>query len=155
VQRKYILGLLLLGALFFVWSGGNRLLVAKALSPPRAPSRTVIKTAIHPAFQIATPHRSFFREIKLTFLPSVHACEPPQCNGMEDKSYCGNIDLFTGNVTHCPEGFCYCPGCSQTPGCVVYICMYTGRAHRICTERNGTNPCTSCRLDDTRTSCVE
>jgi hypothetical protein len=129
--------------LVFGWYAASAFMVAKAISPPDARSSTILRSAIHPRFQMATPHRNLFKEIKVMFFPSAQACSGT-CNGNEAKPKC--------YVPPCAnDGNCYqCPSCTLQGGCTTYVCTYVG--HRtLCVAGWNTSPCQLCELDHNAT----
>lgn len=136
---------LTVAVIFFMLMGyraASAYMVARAVTAPGAPLALVAKNAVHPRFEMATPHRNLFQEIKLSIVPPVEACGyGVNCTQEEAKANC----------TGCAPGYCHCPGCT-TSGCTVYMCAYTGK-QKICNFRFGTAPCTACEDDYSNSQC--
>lgn len=125
--------------LFIGYRGASAFMVAKAIAPPHASRASILRLAIHPSFQMATPHRNLLMEIRLDLIPSAQACGTPDCDGTEAKPDCGS----------CPQGFCFCPGCLAS-GCTPYYCAVTGNNRKLCqysVNNKTTDPCYTCETD--------
>jgi hypothetical protein len=99
--------------------------------------------AIYAPFQMATPHRSLLRALRLNLIPSAEACGTPNCDGTEAKPTCGDPN------NPCPQEYCYCPDC-QARGCTPYWCVYTGGLKKFCQASQNLkvgDQCFSCETD--------
>lgn len=145
LKRLVIVGGGSLVALLIGFRGGSAFMVAKAIAPPHASTASILSRVVRPPYQMATPHRNLFTEIKLNLIPTpAQASGLPNCDGTEAKPDC----------TGCPQGYCYCPGC-QISGCTPYYCTYTGSIKKYCVAATNTNPndvCYTCETDH-NTSC--
>jgi hypothetical protein len=150
-KKTLVLTCISLAVLVFSWFGASRFVVAQAIAPPNASTRTLLAMVLFPPkFAMVTPHRNLYTVIKTKIQPtSVLACGSLPCTGYESKSFCGQGDCYTP----CQGGFCYCPGCQQTPGCTVYCCKYTGQ-RRTCAETGGQGVCSSCADATTSSGCT-
>lgn len=121
----------------------NRLMVARAVSPPGADIREIVGTAVRPPYEIAAPHRTLFRELQLRLIPGAAAQTLEPCDCTETKSTCNN----------CPYGQCgECPDCWNGP-CVIWKCQATNNTKKKCIEKMSTDPqCSTCR-DDKNVNC--
>ena len=152
VRRVVISGISLL-ILWMVWHLSSRVMVVQAIAPPNASMRYFLAAIVHPPYQMATPHRTLLSSVKARMVPSVQAAcmtvFPPTCTGEESKPFCGEGDC----LTRCPNGNCYCPGCTISPGCTVYCCTYVGK-NPLCHGAFGKKPCQYCELDSSSTRCT-
>lgn len=142
-HKRVIFPLVTLVLIVMAWYAASAFMIAKAIAPPHSTFATIARTAMHPRFQMATPHRNLLKEIKFAIVPSVQACSPPNCTGYESQYSCGG----------CPIGYCYCPNCT-TSGCTVYVCQYTGAKNKICKTATGKTPCTACENDSSSNNCT-
>lgn len=138
--KKYGYPLLFLVSLVLLYKSTDRILVAKTVSRPGASFSYILKTSVHPKYQIATPHRSPYTHLKAALLPSVLACTT--CNYLLPKPAC---------YDNCPPQMgCQCPNCTASGGCTIYVCTQVTVAKVYCYFSNGTTPCTSCEYDRTK-----
>lgn len=135
---------LVLAAHFF----GRAVQKASAISPPHSTLAALVKVAFAShRYQIAVPHRSVFQEARFSLIPVASACEV-DCNGYAAQATCN---------PGCPQGACYCPNCSQSPGCTPYYCQPV-TYNSLCTiGSNPNNDCGTlprCELDSSTRHCV-
>lgn len=124
-------------ASFGVYAFADRLEVARAILPPRASKIQLLRYAIRPPFQIATPNTSLIRKVRISLVPGVQACTDPPCDGTKAVASCNN---------NC--GYCgHCPDCLKGP-CTIYTCT-TGASNQYCQSGWNTGSCTACELDST------
>lgn len=133
----------ILTALLAGYRVASAFFIAMAIAPPHSSPAAILRLAVHPRFQMATPHRNLLTKIKLELVPSAQACGSPSCDGTESKPTCYG----------CQAGFCYCPGCQMT-GCTVYSCVTTGSHRTLCQQAYNKDPnCNLCE-NDYNTGCT-
>ncbi len=140
MSKRLLLALLIVAAFFLGTNVANRLMVARAVSAPNADSAEVIRLAAMPQYEIAAPHRTLFKELRLQLIPGAAAQLLEDCDCTETKAMCN---------TSCPFGHCgECPDCWNGP-CVIYKCAATTNLKKKCVEKMSTTPAcaTSCRND--------
>jgi hypothetical protein len=149
MRLKILILLITVLVLFIGWHLATSFIIAKAIAPPNTPIQSILAVMLHPRYQMATPHRSLFKEARLTIVPSVNAqtCGPPACNGQEAKAFCGDSNC----ETLCTTNYCQCPGCTQS-GCTNYCCTATV-TNSLCTAAFGKTPCQTCENDSSTTKC--
>lgn len=136
IKRKLALGCLLAGVVILAWRFATKVMITEAVLSPHATRLQVLKTALHPPYQMAAPHRRLFDGSNFSVVPEAKACTGGDCTGYETKPDCNSA---------C-SGFCgHCPDCVNGP-CTVYLCAYTG-ALKSCSPAYNTAPCTTCRND--------
>ena len=122
--------------LVLAYKATDRYLVARTVSPPDASFIQILRTAISPRYEIATPHLTVFSHLKGIIFPTVLACG--SCNGTLPRPAC---------YSDCPPGMCQCPNCTASGGCTVYTCQNVQNTKTACTFGWGTSPCETCELD--------
>ncbi len=134
-RRLVILGLLTLG-FFAGWQLANAVMVSKAVSAPHATAWHILRTAVHPPYEIAAPHRTLLHEVRFRLIPGA-AAQAVDCDCTESKPGCNS---------NC-SGFCgKCPDCVNGP-CTVYTCVGTSNTKKHCEPGMNTAPCQTCQLD--------
>lgn len=117
MNKKFVSFIVLCIVSFVALRISSLLLLAKTVAPPNATGAQLLKLAVHPPYQIATPHRNAFSQLRLSIVPKARACA-------------GSVDCnFQVLQTQCQVGcgFCgKCPDCVTGP-CTIWICVPTGR----------------------------
>jgi len=110
---------------------------------PRARLSQQLQYIIKPPYQIATPHRNVFRQLRVSLLPSVRAMAPP-CNHAKAQATC------------CLYPFCHCVnGTCETSGCTIYQCTGLGiHAKSECYPGQGSGMCSGCENDTSDSNCI-
>lgn len=148
MKRFVIPGFVLFG-LLVGWHLASSFMIAKAIAPPNAPVKSIVRTMLHSPYQMATPHRNLLSSVGLEIVPRAQAAcgTGGTCTGFEAKNFCGLNDC----VTQC-NNYCHCPNCSAS-GCTNYCCTYVG-LNTICSTGTGTRPCEICERDQSSTNCT-
>ena len=138
-KNKYLVGFVLLFAFGAFYQLVARAMVVKAVLPPNARFSSFVSTLVNPPYQIAAPHLSVSKVVHNFLFRTVEACggTNPPCNGQTASLYCGEDG-------ECQNGFCYCPGCQQVPGCTVKKCKQITVGKIYCESDNTTPPCEYC-----------
>jgi hypothetical protein len=89
-----------------VYGFADRLEVARAVLPPRISKIQLLRYAIHPPFQIATPNTSLIRKIRISLVPGVQACAEPNCDGTKAAASCNDACGYCGHCPDCVKGPC-------------------------------------------------
>ena len=125
-------------ALLVGFRGASAFMIAGAVAPPGASAASVLGLLAHPRFQMATPHRNLFTEVKLRLSPpTVCASGIVDCDGEESLAGCGD----------CTPGYCHCPGCTFDGPCTPSYCTYVGGNHFCVYHISTVSPCVGCEAD--------
>ena len=117
--------------------------IAHSILSPKASTYQVLRFTLHRPYQAAAPHLELLDSFRVSVVPEAQACATGDCDGNETKPAC---------APGCPPNNCYCPGCSMTPTCTVYMCTQTGANRSCMTAFNKSPGCTECE-DDINVHC--
>jgi hypothetical protein len=114
-----------------------RLAVVYAVAAPHASKGTIMKLAINPPYEIASPHQDLWQDAKSAMFPHVYAqaCFAGDCAKPGFKA-----------TTQCNPGCafgCNCPDCANGP-CTIVKCKFVPTSSSGCTA--GTNPDIICKF---------
>jgi hypothetical protein len=140
-RKRLIVVSMVLVVVLSGWRLVNALLIAGAVSPPRATVTEKLRLAfVNRPYQIAVPHRTVFERIHFSIVPEVHACGggDPQCD---------STTLHTACNPACPVTCGNCPNCANGP-CTIYTCAPSTRLNRLCQVAYNQAPqCPTCEYD--------
>jgi hypothetical protein len=114
------------------------LLIAKAVLPPSSSRSQIVRSALKPAYQMATPHRTPLSIFRSYVSKKGTVCAAPDCDSTHAQPAC-NSNCF---------GFCgHCPDCVNGP-CTIYNCVFViPNVNSKCVMEFNTQPCDICRRD--------
>lgn len=132
--------------LVVTWGIMHQLQIVDVIAPPNARFATRLRIAFnyHP-FHVASPHHTYFQEMKLSLIPEAYACGT--------GGYCDSTTLKDQCNPNCP-GMCgNCPNCNNGP-CTIKTCSATTTLSYTCSIANNGPPCTACELDQLKSGCT-
>jgi len=134
MKRKILIMTLLFAILALRIAG--RLAVVYAVAEPHANKGMLLKLAVNPPYEIASPHQGLLQDVRSALFPKVYAqtCSVGNCAkpGFKPVATCNPACQGCGN----------CPDCVNGP-CTIYKCIpaaTTGGCHAT------TNPDPKCAL---------
>lgn len=142
-KMRYIAVITLVGVL--AWMAASRVAVARSVASPDASAAEIAKLALHPPYEIATPHLTFLEALSSSLFPTAHAFFQTA-----PGAFCAKCDTQAGWEARivCACTGCHCPDCIQGP-CVINECTYTGSSRKCNFRTNIDNRCLSCEADQT------
>jgi hypothetical protein len=120
--KRLVIGAALSATMLLGYRFASAVMVAKAIAPPHSGTSQIVKSAIRPKHQMATPHRNLMSEVKLSLVPEARACAAPRVGQMPEPT-CDHTTAHETCKSGC--GFCgHCPNCSRGP-CTIWTCQDT------------------------------